>query len=183
MSVEATTIHITEAIRDAARHTSRPGRSDELGLRLPGRAPQPTGSRDMTTPNTDLAYRVLDHIDAHPEQWDQGFWWDDKAEIWTDGGRPSCGSAGCFAGWAVALSGGKMEPDRAGGPPIVSGLEDIQDGLPVSEAAADLLNVDPWTHGPEGEDGERYLFGGSNTRVDLGEIVEELFGPRPERAP
>lgn len=56
----------------------------------------------MTTPNAELAYRVLDHIDAHPESWIQKTWW--------------CGSGGCFAGWTAELSG--EHPDRS----LVAGI-------------------------------------------------------------
>jgi hypothetical protein len=45
-------------------------------------------------PNAELAYRVLDHIDAHPQNWEQGRWI----------GQEECGTVACFAGWAVLLS-------------------------------------------------------------------------------
>lgn len=35
-----------------------------------------------TKPNAELAYAVLDQIDAHPETWDQGDW--------------DCGTTACF---------------------------------------------------------------------------------------
>jgi hypothetical protein len=41
--------------------------------------------------NTELAYRVLDHITAHPETWNQEEW--------------RCRSGQCFAGWAALMSG------------------------------------------------------------------------------
>jgi hypothetical protein len=119
----------------------------------------------MTTPNAELAYRVLDHIDAHPELWSQGLWWS-SAE---------CGTAGCFAGWAVKLSGGDMTTLPAGlTPSVTAGLGDLNGEL-VPYAAAHLLGIP----GLATEDFADDLFSGDNTREDLGEIVEKLFGPRP----
>lgn len=45
--------------------------------------------------NVDLLRRVLVHITAHPEQWDQHLWWKSA---------PGCGTAGCVAGWAVEMT-------------------------------------------------------------------------------
>lgn len=45
-------------------------------------------------PNTDLLRRTLTQIEAHPETWDQKNW----------GIETDCGTAYCFAGWAVVLS-------------------------------------------------------------------------------
>lgn len=50
--------------------------------------------------NLDLFNRVLAHIKAHPEEWDQ--------EKYTP---HICGSACCFAGHAVLLSGGTIPTD------------------------------------------------------------------------
>jgi hypothetical protein len=49
-------------------------------------------------PNLPLLRRVLDHIDAHADLWNQGHW-----------GRPEdakCGTAMCIAGWATELADG-----------------------------------------------------------------------------
>jgi hypothetical protein len=125
-------------------------------------------------PNAELAYRVLDQIDAHPEQWDQTRWW--KAADMPSG--VSCGTAGCFAGWAVSLSGGRI---ARGGHDctarVESGLGKLNgDYVPV--AAAALLGLpmqDPWS---EDEAENLALFHENNTREDLGRLVEEIFGPR-----
>ena len=120
----------------------------------------------MTAPNAELAYRVLDHIDAHPEQWDQRTW--------------DCGTVACFAGWAVRLSGA-----RAAGPAydskVVEGPADLI-GLDVSDAAVRVLRHECWTpdsdiFSPRGD-----LFASDNTREDLGRLVAEYFGPRPGSA-
>jgi len=115
------------------------------------------------TPNAALAYRVLDHIDANPLEWDQRVW--------------QCGSAACFAGWAVRLSGGTLTSER-GIPEVTEGPEDIV-GLPVDEAAYAVLGMDADIAGDFGNEDDDWLFDEDNTRDDLGRLVAEIFGPRP----
>lgn len=43
--------------------------------------------------NDELIDAVLDYIEAHPEEWDQGVW------------ANACGTQACFAGRAMLLSG------------------------------------------------------------------------------
>jgi hypothetical protein len=131
----------------------------------------------MTTPkpNAELAYLVLDHIDAHPEQWNQGRWI----------GKAECSTVGCFAGWAVILSG--AEPALDGGyrgpdgyvftPEAIFGGE----SWPVSVLAEKLLRAGRFVDLSPEED-ERDLFHEFNTREDLGNLVAEIFGPRPDGA-
>ncbi len=45
--------------------------------------------------NTELAEKVLDHVLLYPEQHDQDVY----------GGKNSCGTTGCIAGWSMLLSG------------------------------------------------------------------------------
>jgi hypothetical protein len=110
--------------------------------------------------NAELAYRVLDHIDAHPRQWDQTTWIRDG----------ECGTTACFAGWTVLLSGHRVEYCHN----YVSYCGTI-DGDHVSVravAARDLgipLEVAWWSE----------LFAGGVTRDQLGRLVEQIFGPRP----
>lgn len=113
-------------------------------------------------PNAELAYRVLDQIDAHPETWNQGIW--------------DCGTAACFAGWAVRLSGGTSAKNDSLDTIVVDGPAGII-GMEVPDAAEHLLG-DICRNGDD-ED----LFDGSNTREDLGRLVEEIFGPRPAQLP
>lgn len=123
----------------------------------------------MSTPNAALAYLTLDHIDAHPESWDQRRWW--------------CGTSGCFAGWTVTLSGKTVV--LGGYVRIGPGPDDIAH---VSQLAAQLLGFDDqWTLDEtafdilgQPDDDEYALFSSDNTREDLGRIVEAVFGPRPE---
>lgn len=123
-------------------------------------------------PNAELAYLVLDHIDAHPEQWDQARWWRTS---------PTCGTAGCFAGWTVQLSGGHV--GRAGIfnlTVVKSGLGEL-DGKYVPVAAAALLGLPMDVTEDEDEAaGNLPLFNESNDRDDLGRLVAEIFGPRPD---
>lgn len=117
----------------------------------------------MLTPNAALAYAVLDQIDAHPESWNQTDW--------------VCGTAACFAGWAVRLAGGVLVGESAGAE-VESGPSGLI-GYGVEEAAYVALGIDEaksgWAHG----DYSGWLFSDSNTREDLGRLVAEIFGPRP----
>jgi hypothetical protein len=119
----------------------------------------------VSTPNAELAYAVLDHIDAHPEQWRQG-WWLTKLD---------CGTAACFAGWACILSGDKPvldDPDEDGDE-IEFSLVELVDGSKahIEERAAQLLGIGP--------DRAYNLFSADNSRKDLDGKVATIFGPRP----
>lgn len=115
----------------------------------------------------DLARAVLAHIEAHPETWSQGNW-----AIRTD-----CGTAFCFAGWTVALSGGKFVWNA-------SEIEDVDEeasyvtGVPgtagapsIGWAAAKLLGLvyDPLAGCAA------HLFAGENTLDDLRDMVAEFW--------
>jgi hypothetical protein len=127
----------------------------------------------MTAPNAELAYRVLDHIDAHPEQWRQ--------ERWLH--KTSCGTVACFAGWAVVLAGGGVQIDSGGNWLNVTLDDETFDRFSEAGCAAlgieddEVPGVDPicdcgCTDAPG-------LFDGTNSRDDLGRYVEAIFGPRP----
>lgn len=128
-----------------------------------------------TKPNAELAYAVLDHIDANPKQWNQAEWW-----IQTD-----CGTAACFAGWAVALAGHKVASRETYGYDAIDGDENTF----ISTVAARDLGLTEECTCTEGcgrqvaDDNAARLFYGSNTRKDLGGLVAEIFGPRPEDKP
>lgn len=119
----------------------------------------------MTGPNAELAYRVLDHIDAHPEQWRQG-WWLTKAD---------CGTAACFAGWACILSGDApnlTHPDDWEDEVEFSYVVPAGDApVHVEERATELLGIS--------DRQSKTLFDGFNDRSYLGMYVERFFGPRP----
>lgn len=115
----------------------------------------------MNAPNAELAYQVLDHIDAHPEQWDQGLYI----------GKAECGTVACFAGWAVLLSG--AVPVYSDYTCRRADLVRVDDRTRnIDDYAEELLGARRWI-------GERSLFDPMNTRDDLGEMVERVFGPRP----
>lgn len=115
-------------------------------------------------PNAELAYRVLDHIDAHPASWNQSEW--------------VCGSAACFAGWAVKLSGGVMVESTDAD--VIEGPAELV-GKTAERAAYRVLGITEaqagWPLSAE------WLFDGDNTREDLGRLVAGIFGPRPAVTP
>ncbi|GAA2681883.1 hypothetical protein [Actinoplanes palleronii] len=108
-------------------------------------------------PNATLAYRVLDQIDAHPETWNQSTW--------------DCGTAACFAGWAVRLSGGISDDSE-----VVAGPDELT-GMTVENAAYKVLGITVAQADPV----DGWLFDAENDRQDLGRLVAEIFGPRPRR--
>jgi hypothetical protein len=120
-------------------------------------------------PNAELAYRVLDHIDAHPEQHDQRVWIENRSE---------CGTAACLAGWVCLLSGDRPDFDHEEDEACEVFLGKGDSAMPVAERAASLLGIpyDEW------ESFGNPLFSQYNTREDLGRLVEEIFGPRPDVA-
>lgn len=129
----------------------------------------------MTTPNAALAYQVLDYIDAHPEQHDQGDFIRGVARG-VEGARSiaaedmPCGTRACFAGWAVLLGGKTIDVV------LFMPRADLGEGLiEVDDAAAQLLGL-----GKRGLDGDAHrLFYEADNREDLGRLVAEIFGPRP----
>ena len=116
--------------------------------------------------NAELAYRVLDHIDAHPEEHDQGAW------IL----RRECRTTACFAGRVSLLSGDEPQLDPNGGE-WVDSVRSAAIGRVrhIHNRAAALLGIT--------ESQADRLFDATNTREDLGGMVTEIFGPRPERTP
>lgn len=146
----------------------------------------------MATPNKALLKQTLEHIKTHQGDWIQSQWItpaDDRED-------PSCGTAYCFAGWAVALSGFKVE--RTGIvridqlPPEVVHRLDVEDNVFQSgyvgglaaecgDVAAALLNIRNF--GRRGDDSEGpgcHLFCGHNGLDDLERHVADLCGEIPE---
>lgn len=119
-------------------------------------------------PNTELAWKVLDHIAAHPEQWDQKTWLK----------RTDCGTAGCFAGWTALLSGDKPDWLECGGALfgeytsfVRVNANNRMVGRTVETRAAELLDID--------EEDAYFLFNATNDLDDLTRYVNKIFGPRP----
>lgn len=127
-----------------------------------------------TKPNAELAYRVLDHIDADPKSWNQTDWYR----------KTDCGTVACFAGWSILLADGEIRDYVPYGHrvSIVLGGQ-VYDAF--SEAACAALNIrSVIIPGSEVYAGELLvhddaLFAADNTRDDLGRFVEAIFGPRP----
>lgn len=122
------------------------------------------------TPNATLAYRVLDHIDAHPDQWNQGLYI----------GPADCGTVACFAGWTCLLSGEKAAyiDGRTGySTAWLIGHEGEPQSVP--DRAEQLLRAGRLVVHEDEDEEDWDLFGPSNTREDLGWLVAEIFGPRP----
>jgi hypothetical protein len=130
----------------------------------------------MTTPNAALAYQILDHIDGHPEQWNQGRWI----------GKAECSTVGCFAGWAAILSGAEPVLDAGyEGPDGYLFTAEARFGGErwiVSDLAEKLLSASRWVEAEDGSSDDLDLFHEYNTREDLGRLVAEIFGPRPDAA-
>ena len=115
------------------------------------------------TPNADLAYQVLDHIDAHPNSWNQNTWLltHEPEQLVT---AASCGTVACFAGWTVLLAGNTATFDCV--------IEDyVVNDVAIPVQAQRLLGL----NSSEAES----LFHPDNSRAELGDIVAEAFGPRP----
>ena len=112
----------------------------------------------MTTPNIVELDAILAHIEAHPEQWDQSWYFTEAAEPSADW----CGTACCIAGFAAA---------RAGWTPVGTlflSTQVVKDGVTrdVVEVAAEILGlfrVDA-----------HMLFSGNNTLEDLKNFRNEL---------
>lgn len=139
-------------------------------------------------PNTELLERTLRHIKDHQNDWIQRQWItpaDERED-------PSCGTAYCFAGWAVALSGYKIE--RTGNvrvdqlPPEMAQRLAAEDrvftsgyaGGPVAECgsvAAVLLGIRHF----DGRGG-CHLFCGHNSLDDLTHMVAKLCAATTEPA-
>lgn len=120
-------------------------------------------------PNTELAYRVLDHIDAHPEGWDQGTFY-----VHNEGGDSV---TACFAGRAVLLSGHTVTEGWVIDGDAFLGFW----ALAVKELGVDGVKTQctcvpgcPYLATAAGD-----LFAANNSREHLGKLVEQVFGPRP----
>lgn len=66
--------------------------------------------------NAPLLRKVMEHIEAHQDEWNQAMWrtprgtnaWDNWMDDRQEQGlaEPQCGTAYCLAGWVVELTGG-----------------------------------------------------------------------------
>lgn len=82
--------------------------------------------------NVDLLRQTLEHIETHPELWDQMHW----------AHQTACGTAYCFAGTALMLAG---KADFAWYGRELDGLtyaSEMANGEDIHDAAAALLELD-----------------------------------------
>jgi hypothetical protein len=115
-------------------------------------------------PNVELLRQTLAHIEANPDEWDQRDW---RRET-------SCGTAYCFAGWAVKLTGGEFCRDSGGkvfGSLVKASGSDVP--LMIADYAAELLGLPPEVD-EYGGPANALLFYSRNTLDDLRRIVAEL---------
>jgi hypothetical protein len=106
----------------------------------------------MNSPNLELIDAVMDHIDTHPEEWDQCEW--------------ICGTVACFAGRAVLIDG--WQDDRSTGYVKKNGDRRFVEGL-----AEDILGLSFSQSGR--------LFYPGNTLDDLHSMVKQLHGAPDEQ--
>ena len=113
-----------------------------------------------------FAYRILDHIENNPDQWNQRYY--------------RCNTGMCYAGWAVVLSNGaEWATDN------VTRTSWTEDGIEIKD---DTVLVGPYrmpAHdfavlalGLDEEHGYR-MFSPENTIEDLRAAILKIFGPRP----
>ncbi|WP_119728368.1 hypothetical protein [Thermomonospora amylolytica] len=119
-------------------------------------------------PNVSLLRLVLTHIEMHPHQWNQRDWRT----------LSECGTAYCFAGWTVVLSGGKFAVNPYSNQicqtrVVPAGVDptDVTKWQHVAEYAADLLGITPPIRG---DAVIHPLFLAINTLDDLRRVVAEL---------
>lgn len=131
---------------------------------------------EAPTPNLPLLRKVLDHIDAHPEEWNQmswarnfaladGFWSVSKSEIESATGRELCDTAYCIAGHAVAMT---------------EGIEWTKDGYGTPASGADWYDAGARALGIESWEAAA-LFDSGNDRTDVQAAAERIAARAGER--
>lgn len=108
------------------------------------------------TINVALLRKTLEHITAHPKEWDQGAW-----AVRASSGRRSCGTAYCLAGTALVLDGHRIKWEAGQRESAY-----LTDGRYIADAARELLGLD------EHEAAE--LFSGDNSLRHLWECASHL---------
>lgn len=97
--------------------------------------------------NVPLLRKTMEHIEQHPEEWDQSFW------------MSECGTKACFAGWACVFSGVEVVYSWA--------RCTTADGDSAGAAAQDALGL-------TFEDADQ-LFEANNTMAELRSQVDRLI--------
>lgn len=107
--------------------------------------------------NVPLLRKTLEHITAHPEEWNQ--------DVWAK--RTECGTACCLAGTALAIQGYEFDWDNNG--PLMSLLGEsfwLTDGRGIDEAAIEELGL-------TNDEADR-LFDGDNSLHTLWSLAEDF---------
>lgn len=122
------------------------------------------------TVNTSLLRLTLAHIENNQQAWDQTAW---AIRQYRDG--ETCGTAYCFAGWAVQLAGHSIQFDDSY-TPIPEG-PDHQHGLATLRGTDQLEPIDTLAQHELGlnTDQAKQLFAENNRLTDLRRIVDQLI--------
>lgn len=122
--------------------------------------------------NVPLLRKALEHIDAHPEEHDQGVW----------ARRTPCGTAYCLAGHVAVLAGYEIDWSPAADcgyfeaqVECVTALDSWGSPLDIAWVAQDALGVTCHQ--------SRVLFATENSRADLWAIAEKLTNGEIRRLP
>jgi hypothetical protein len=110
---------------------------------------------DVPTINVPLLRKTLEHITAHPEEWDQGVWM-------RQSNRTECGTAGCVAGWALTFAGHELDFESCFFP---NEALDLIDGRPIETVAQAELGLT--------EDQANALFSEHNGLTRLWELADD----------
>ena len=132
--------------------------------------------------NVPLLQKALDHIEAHPEEWDQHHW----------GLKTSCGTVACLAGhitladgWTPVLDEDSTDDygNRAWAGIFKEGEDhryvDPATQQPyetVEQVALDVLGIDLTDWSMWIGSGNGYLFGGQHDREDVWRIANAMTG-------
>lgn len=120
----------------------------------------------MTAPaeraiNVPLLRKTLEHIEAHPREWNQKTW--------------RCETGFCFAGWAVELTGGRWVTYGNGLYPYVLAEDDDPPEHVDYDGEVECAYRAERILGLTGQEAQ-YLFHSENTLDDLRRIVADLCG-------
>ncbi len=122
--------------------------------------------KETTVINVPLLEKVMSHIEAHPDEWNQDMWVttpDSKAaRVAETEGRTFCGTAYCFAGHTLHMLGYEFNTPEEGGYHTIAPDGKIRG---TSVAAAEELGLDM--------DHANYLFNAGNSIETLRDIVDE----------
>ncbi len=124
-------------------------------------------------PNAARAYKVLDHIHAHPGSHDQGQFLEiaglsiryDEDAPYLDAGEvaTSCGTTACFAGWSALLAGHRLNRYAT-----------AENGRHAQAIAMRWLEID--------DEQAELLFFEAQDMETLVATIHDVFGPRPAAA-